>query len=124
MDHSQQYRHGVPYAQGMVPYDPARQQYDRLFNAAKFGAVVGATGAAAHNLHRLRRDGISPQQAALNTARAGLGAGAATAAAAAVGGLFGRSAWLSLAATLATGTAVMYVLEDLAAPTPEVQADD
>ena len=95
--------------------DPVQQQQqdmNLLMNAAKTGAVVGATGAAAMNLHRMRNDGMSWQEAATNTVKAGFTAGVATAAATAVGRMFVRNPTLSLAATLAAGTAVMYVLTD------------
>ncbi len=97
------------------PIDPAQQQQqdmNLLMNAAKTGAVVGVTGAAAMNLHRMRNDGLSWQAAATNTVKAGFTAGVATAAATAVGRMFVRHPALSLAATLAAGTAVMYVLTD------------
>ncbi|MGD2118105.1 MAG: hypothetical protein PVG66_07090 [Chromatiales bacterium] len=89
-----------------------RNDLDLLLNAAKTGAVIGASGAAAVNLHRMRRDEIEWQQALRNTVAAGFTVGVATSAAAAVGRMVGSNPWLSLAATLATGTAVMYVLQD------------
>jgi hypothetical protein len=101
----------------MQPYAPQQQEMQQhdlnlLLNAAKTGAVVGATGAAAMNLHRIRRAEIDWQQALGNTIKVGFTAGVATAAAAAVGQMFTRRPLLSLAATLATGTAVMYALND------------
>jgi hypothetical protein len=96
-------------------YAPMYQGGDAryLFNAARTGAIVGATGAAALSLHGVRSGGMSWQQAAVNTAKGGLSAGLATAAAAAVGRTFGGgNSVVSLAAALATGTAVMYVLAD------------
>jgi hypothetical protein len=108
--------------QNYYPMQPAQmfeqqalqQQNDMnlLMNAAQTGAIVGATGAAAVNLHRMRNDEATWQQALTNTAKVGLSAGVATAAATAVGRMFVRHPVLSLAATLATGTAVMYVLSD------------
>ncbi len=89
-----------------------RQEIDVLLDAAKTGAVVGATGAAAANLHRIRHGEIDWQEAATQTIKVGFTAGVATAAATAVGRLFVRSPLLSLAATLATGTAVMYALNN------------
>ena len=97
------------------PADPTQQQQqdiNLLMNAAKTGAVVGATGAAAMNLHHIRNNGMSWQDAATNTVKAGFTAGVATAAATAVGRMFVRNPTLSLAATLVAGTAVMYVLTD------------
>ena len=109
------------YPYPMQPYsppntiDPAQQRQqdiNLLMNAARTGAVVGATGAAAMNLHRMRNKGMGWQEAATNTVKAGFTAGVATAAATAVGRMFVRHPALSLAATLAAGTAVMYVLTD------------
>lgn len=102
-----------PYAAGTSGYDANTYQYHHLMNAAKFGAVVGAAGAAAYNIRRMREEGLGWQQATLDTAKVALGAGAATAAATAVGSLFQRQPLLGLAATLATGTAVMYVIDDI-----------
>lgn len=85
-----------------------------LLNAATTGAMVGATGAAAINLHGMRDHGISWQQALASTARTGLNAGIATAAAAAVGRTVAPNTVLSFAAALAAGTAVMYVLTEKA----------
>jgi hypothetical protein len=101
----------------MQPYAPQQQEMQQhdlqlLLNAAKTGAVVGATGAAAMNLHRIRRSEIDWQEALGNTIKVGFTTGVATAAAAAVGQMVARHPLLSLAATLATGTAVMYALND------------
>lgn len=87
-----------------------QRELNLLLQTATTGAIVGATGAAAVNLHKLRNDHTDWQTAAKQTAKAGLAAGTATAAATAVGRLFPRSPTLSLLATFATGTAVMYAL--------------
>lgn len=89
-----------------------RHDMQLLLNAAKTGALIGATGAAALGLHRIRHQEAHWQQALASTAKAGLTAGVATAAATAVGRMFMRYPALSLAATFATGTAVMYVLTE------------
>ena len=116
MSHYYHYGHPMqPYAANPQPVDPAMQQHqdmNLLLNAAKTGALIGATGAAAMNLHHMRNDGMSWQQAATNTVKVGVTAGVATAAATAVGRMFTRHPALSLAATLVTGTAVMYALND------------
>lgn len=104
-----------PYATYPQQVDPNQQQHqdmNLLLNAARTGAMVGATGAAAMNLHQVRNDGMGWQQAATNTIKVGVTAGVATAAATAVGRMFVRHPALSLAATLVTGTAVMYALTD------------
>lgn len=93
------------------PYTPAYPSaWQTLLAAGKTGAIVGTAGAAAANLHRMQREGGSWQTALRNTAQAGLHAGIATAAATAVGRMAGPNRILTLAATLATGTAVMYTL--------------
>ena len=100
--------------QGCEQPQPMQPWHDNrvLWNAAATGAIVGATGAAALSLHRRRDQGIPWQQVLTDTARAGLTAGVATAAATAVGRMLVRHPAWSLAATVATGTAVMYVLTD------------
>lgn len=105
------------YPLANMPYEQQQawqQRHDMnlLLNAARTGALIGATGAAALNLHRLRNDETSWQQALAQTAKVGLTAGVATAAATAVGRMFIRYPALSMAATFATGTAVMYVLTE------------
>ena len=99
-----------PYV--MQPQEPQKTDLNLLLDAARTGAVVGATGAAAVNLHRARQGEVNWQQGVSDTVKVGFSAGVATAAATAVGQLFARQPALSLLATLATGTAVMYALND------------
>jgi hypothetical protein len=80
-----------------------------MLEAGKTGAVLGLCGGAAASLHRLRRDEVSRQEAAMATLRAGAASGLAAAAASLVASQF-RSPALSLAATVAAGTAVMYAI--------------
>lgn len=87
------------------PYD-----YSVLVHAAKTGAIVGAAGAAAMQLHRYRQEGTSWRDAASNTAMGAMQVAVATTAATAAGHMFKKNSLLSLAATLVTGTAVMYSL--------------
>ena len=82
---------------------------NNLMELGKLGAVVGLCGAGASSLHRLRRAEISGGEALVDTLKTGVATGVATAAAALIAGQF-RSSSLSLMATLATGTAVMYML--------------
>ena len=91
----------------------------------KFGAVVGLCGAGAANLRRLQADELSRGEALFDTLRTGVAAGLATATAGLVANQF-RSPSLSLLATLATGTAVMYVLdtETSAKAAPDTPAGD
>lgn len=104
------------YPMNTYPAQPAEiqphQDFRMLLDAAKTGAIVGTTGAAAVNLHRMRQQEIEWQEALSNTVKVGLSAGVATAAAAAVGRMFAPNSVLSLAATLVTGTAVMYTLNN------------
>ena len=80
-----------------------------MLEAGKTGAVVGLCGAAAANLHRLRQDQVSRQEAAMATLRTSAASGLAAAAASVAASQF-RSPALSLAATVAAGTAVMYAM--------------
>jgi hypothetical protein len=101
-----------------VPMQPVNQpaqyyyQYDMnvLLDAAKTGAIIGGAGAAALQLHRYHNEGITWQEAAQGTVKGAFQVGVAATAATAVGRLFGNHTALGLVATLATGTAVMYVL--------------
>lgn len=96
-------RHGRPV---MGPMDRDVRQ---LAGAAGTGALIGAAGAAALGLHRVRHQEQTPADALSDTIRAGAATGAATAAAAAVSSMVGRSPMLSLATAFATATAVSYV---------------
>lgn len=94
----------------MQPHDLQQQQeFNLLMNAATTGAVIGGTGAAAMQLRRYQQGQATWQDAARGTLKGALQVSVAATAATAVGRMFNNPA-LSLAATLATGTAVMYVL--------------
>jgi hypothetical protein len=100
-----------PYP-GMIPYQyplPNPHPGTTYWELGKLGAVMGVCGAGASNLRRLQRAEINPGQALAHTLRAGVASGVATATAGLAGGQF-RSSLVSLAATVAAGTAVMYVL--------------
>lgn len=98
--------YSYPMAYQRQPLTPTASNYVEM---GKVGAVVGLCGAGAANLRRLQRDEINRGDALVNTVRAGVSAGLATAAATAVANRFQNST-LSLLATIATGTAVMYAL--------------
>ena len=106
----------MSYDYRMQAYPPQwvhdQPDLNRLLDAAKVGAMVGASGAAAYNLHRVRKQEIDWQQGLRDTAKVSLKAGAATAAATAVGHMFSKHPLLSIAATLTTATAVMYALNN------------
>lgn len=99
-----------------MPYAPAKRkdartwELQQLTNAAKNGAIIGGTGAAAIQLRRMQNEGIGWDEVAKGTLKGAAQVGLAATAATAVGSLFRNNQALSLAATLATGTAVMYVL--------------
>lgn len=78
-----------------------------LWEAGRFGAVVGLCGAGAVNLRRVQADALGRREAAIDTLRTGVAAGVATAGATLVASQF-RGSVLPLLATLATGTALMY----------------
>ena len=96
--------------------------FSHALELGKLGAVVGLCGSGAANLHRLQAGTVDQRGAALDTLRGGAFAGLATAAAALVAANF-RSELLSLAATLATGTAVAYALTADPAPKPAGETD-
>ena len=92
--------------QSQWPSTPSTNSYLEL---GKFGAIVGFCGASATNLRRVQDNEISSSEALFDSLRTGVAAGLATATAGYVANQF-RGSFLSLAATLATGTAVMYAL--------------
>jgi ferric-dicitrate binding protein FerR (iron transport regulator) len=116
MTHHRTYpTHPQPVSQDSLQHDPrykaaCQDRWTDILNAGKTGATVGTAGAAAMNLHRMRQEDLSLPAALRSTARAGVNAGIATAAATAAGWMFRHHPGARLAATLATGTAVMYVL--------------
>ncbi len=91
------------------PHRPSAHPNTNYLELGKFGAIVGFCGAGAANLRRMQRDEISGSEVLFDSLRTAVAAGLATATASFVANQF-RSSSLSLAATLATGTAVMYVL--------------
>jgi hypothetical protein len=104
--HPQQANAGMSKSQWpSTPY-PYTNNYLEL---GKFGAIVGFCGASAANLRRVQGKEISGSEALLDSLRTGVAAGLATATAGYVANQF-RGSLLSFAATLATGTAVMYAL--------------
>jgi hypothetical protein len=87
----------------------ARPTANPYLEMGKIGAVVGLCGAGAANLRRLQREEVTRAEAAVDTLRTAVASGLATAAATLVAGQL-RSSVLSLLASVATGTAVMYAL--------------
>ncbi len=97
--------------------------FANVVELGKLGAVVGLCGAGAASLHRLQAGEIDGRTAALETLRGGAVAGVATAAATLVASRFSPGL-LSLAATLATGTAVAYALTAESVPDSALAAAD
>ncbi|MFP4154387.1 MAG: hypothetical protein ACOC00_07165 [Halothiobacillaceae bacterium] len=104
---------GAVYGSGMYPsqmdQEMQRYQYQLLMNAAVTGAMIGASGAAAMQLHRRQQQGISWGEVGRGTVKGAFQVGVAVTAATAVGRLFNNPTWGTVAG-LATGTAVMYAL--------------
>ena len=102
----------VAPAQPHVPQTHWYQQPDMhyLLDAAKTGAIIGASGAAAMQLHRYHNNEVTGNEAYRHTLRGAFQVGLAATAGAAVGRMFSSNSVLQAAAALATGTAVMYVL--------------
>ncbi len=104
----------LPYypqqAYPLAPYQrPSSVPYtNRYLELGKLGALVGLCGAGAANLRRLEADQVTRGEALFDTLRTGVAAGLATATAGFVADQF-RSPAISLLATLATGTAMMYI---------------
>ena len=117
---------GSPYPNAANPGRVLAPHPNDLLALGKLGAVVGLCGAGAQSLRRLRDEQITGGEALFRTLRTGVAAGLATATAGLVASQF-RSPLAALAATLVTGTAVMYVLAsqtpDLPAPQPNAGED-
>jgi hypothetical protein len=118
---STSYATSYPYRS--VPMSQSQGAFGPALALGKIGLVVGLCGAGAANLHRLQAGTVDQRGALLDTLRGGAVAGVATAAAALVASNF-RSDLLSLAATLATGTAVAYALTAESVPDTAVTAAD
>jgi hypothetical protein len=105
---------------------PVRSQAtNTALEMGKLGAIVGLCGAAANELHKLKDGRTTGSAAALETLRTAAASGIATAGATLVAAQF-RSSITGLAATLVTGTAVMYALNAeraAAEPTPAPVAE-
>ena len=104
------YYQGYPMGYAPEHQTAYQQELNMLMEAAKTGAIIGGTGAAAYQMHRYHNEGVSWQEAATGTVKGALQVSVAATAATAVGHMFGGNKALSLAATLVTGTAVMYAL--------------
>lgn len=103
---------GLPYRTPGSPLDPGRALVTRandLMALGKLGTVIGLCGAGAASLRRLQADQITGAEALFHALCTGVAAGLATATAGLVASQF-RSPLVSLFATVATGTAMMYVL--------------
>ena len=87
--------------------------------AAGLGALIGATGAAAHAIHQVREGNMTNQQAVAHTAKEAAGTGLATAAAVAAVGSASMSGALGMVGLLAVGTGVKYLWDQSVCPACE-----
>lgn len=87
-----------------------------LIRAGSFGALVGATGAAAANIRKFKNEEIGKEDAIRNTVKVGLTAGAATMAGKLAADAVSRSPALALLAMFAAGTATAYMLQGQSEP--------
>lgn len=100
-------------------------ELNTILDAVQTGALVGAAGAGAAQLHRLHNHEITWQEALIGTVKGAATTGIATAAAASVGHLVKDNRTLSLATALTTATAVMYALTAVRKkPATEEPADE
>lgn len=95
----------------MNPYQDTRRGLPSVIQVGAVGAMVGATGAAAYNIRRVKRDEITKEDAIRETIRASLTTGAATMVAKLAGDALSRNPVLSLLAMFAAGTATAYLLQ-------------
>ncbi|MEQ8602099.1 MAG: hypothetical protein RIB45_02180 [Marivibrio sp.] len=95
-----------------APHDARGQEMRELLHAAQTGALIGAAGAAAVHLHRMRDGGTTMRAAAADMAKAGATVAAANTAATAVARTLGGGPVVSLLTALATGAAVTYALTE------------
>lgn len=86
-----------------------------LARLAALGAVVGGAVAAASNLGRLRRAEIQLDEALAETAKTAVSSALATAVAGAAAGVVAEQGLVRLGVMLATGTAVLYGVEQWSA---------
>lgn len=94
----------------VTPYrQPLPSTSANYVEMGRIGAIVGLCGAGAINIRRMQQDGARSTDAIVDTLKVGVASGLATAAATLVANQF-RNSSLSLLATLAAGTAVMYAL--------------
>lgn len=86
------------------------QEMNLLWSAVKTGAMVGATGATALGIHQMAQRHADNKEVAKNIIKTTATVGIATGAATAVGTMLRQQPALALLASFATGTAVMYTL--------------
>lgn len=103
--------------QNQYPFQPpgpapanTSQEMNLLWNAVKTGAMVGATGATALGIHQMAQQQTENKEVAKNIIKTTATVGIASGAAAAVGTMLRQQPALALIASFATGTAVMYTL--------------
>lgn len=91
----------------------------RVLSAGGFGFVVGGSAALGVNLHKVRANQMTLNEALVDTVAKGAGAGVATAAATAAASAVGGTGIASFAVMAATATGVIYVLNSIGKTTTE-----
>lgn len=82
----------------------------QVYDAAKTGMLIGGTGTAALQIYRYQKQQITWQEAVTETVKGSVQTGLAASAATIAGSIFNQNRALSLTASIAAGTAVMYLL--------------
>ncbi len=100
--------------QSAYPAYPQKYVTNTTLAAGGFGAVIGATAAAAKNIKRVGNDEISRQDAVKDVIKEATGTGLATAAATAAVQATGTRGFLSLVGMVAVATGAKYVWNSFA----------
>jgi hypothetical protein len=85
----------------------------RALAAAGTGFIVGGSAALGVNLHKVKANQMTLNEALIDTVAKGAGAGVATAAATAAASAVGGTGLTKFAVMLATATGVVYVLNSI-----------
>ena len=93
---------------GLGAVDPAR-----ALAAGGMGFIVGGSAALGVNLHKVRANQMTLNEALIDSVAKGAGAGVATAAASAAASAVGGSGVVSFAVMAATATGVVYLLNSI-----------
>lgn len=97
-----------PHRTALGPIDATR-----ALAAAGTGFVVGGSAALGVNLHKVRANQMTLNEALVDTVAKGAGAGVATAAATAAASAVGGTGFVKFAVMFATATGVIYLLNSI-----------